>query len=203
MTKAVVGSSMRPLGTDGGQGRRFLFHHLPLALASAGFLVVFMTAPRFDAHASAHGDITSGPFPRARAAGGPMGHAAPGDPERDGAPTGMRSHGADHAGRTSHGGHGHTSATRPAEPESTAHVTRDAGSRHSDGTSESRDERADSSLSRRVQQLTVATGYLGVIFLALTLLLGPANLLLRRRNPVSSYLRRDVGIWTAIFSLAH
>jgi len=49
----------------------------------------------------------------------------------------------------------------------------------------------------------VATGYLGVIFLALTLLLGPANLLLRRRNPVSSYLRRDVGIWTAIFSLAH
>jgi sulfoxide reductase heme-binding subunit YedZ len=115
----------------------------------------------------------------------------------------MRSHGADHAGRTSDGGHGHTSPTRSAEPESTAHVTRDAGSKHGDGTSGTADERADASLSRRVQQFTVATGYLGVILLALTLLLGPANLLLRRRNPVSSYLRRDVGIWTAIFSLAH
>jgi sulfoxide reductase heme-binding subunit YedZ len=39
--------------------------------------------------------------------------------------------------------------------------------------------------------------------LAVTLLLGPANLLLRRRNPVSSYLRRDVGIWAAIFSAIH
>jgi sulfoxide reductase heme-binding subunit YedZ len=39
--------------------------------------------------------------------------------------------------------------------------------------------------------------------LAFTLLLGPANLLLRRRNPVSSYLRRDVGVWTAIFSVVH
>src|SRR6266511_849549 len=37
----------------------------------------------------------------------------------------------------------------------------------------------------------------------LTLLMGPANLLLRRRNPVSSYLRRDVGAWTAIASVLH
>src|SRR5262249_32385755 len=29
------------------------------------------------------------------------------------------------------------------------------------------------------------------------------NLLLRRRNPVSSYLRRDVGTWTAVFSVVH
>ncbi|MDQ3780883.1 MAG: ferric reductase-like transmembrane domain-containing protein [Chloroflexota bacterium] len=53
------------------------------------------------------------------------------------------------------------------------------------------------------QQLTVATGYLALGFLALTLLIGPANLLLRRRNPVSSYLRRDVGTWAAIFSVVH
>ncbi|MGH9383597.1 MAG: ferric reductase-like transmembrane domain-containing protein [Vicinamibacterales bacterium] len=66
-----------------------------------------------------------------------------------------------------------------------------------------RDDRTDVALSRRIQQLTVATGYLGVGLLAVTLLLGPANLLLRRRNPVSSYLRRDVGIWTAIFSVVH
>lgn len=29
------------------------------------------------------------------------------------------------------------------------------------------------------------------------------NLLLRRRNPVSTYLRRDAGTWTAIFSVVH
>jgi sulfoxide reductase heme-binding subunit YedZ len=52
-------------------------------------------------------------------------------------------------------------------------------------------------------QLTVATGYLAVGLLGLTLLIGPANLLLRRRNPVSSHLRRDVGAWTAIVSVAH
>jgi sulfoxide reductase heme-binding subunit YedZ len=61
----------------------------------------------------------------------------------------------------------------------------------------------DAALSRRLQQLTVATGYVGVGLLAVTLLLGPANLVLRRRNPVSTYLRRDVGIWTAGFSSVH
>src|SRR5439155_22264600 len=59
------------------------------------------------------------------------------------------------------------------------------------------------SLSRIVQQLTAATGYVGVGLLAVTLLLGPANLVLGKRNPVSTYLRRDVGIWTAIFSVVH
>lgn len=54
-----------------------------------------------------------------------------------------------------------------------------------------------------MSQLTRATGYVATGLLALTLLTGPANLLLRRRNPVSSYFRRDVGIWTAIFSVVH
>jgi hypothetical protein len=43
------------------------------------------------------------------------------------------------------------------------------------------------------RQLTVATGYVGLGLLALTLLIGPANLLLRKRNPVSNYLSRDGG----------
>jgi sulfoxide reductase heme-binding subunit YedZ len=51
--------------------------------------------------------------------------------------------------------------------------------------------------------LTIATGYVATVLLALTLLVGPANLLLRRRNPVSSYLRRDFGTWTALFSVVH
>lgn len=74
---------------------------------------------------------------------------------------------------------------------------------HADGDTGARDDCVDLSLTRSMQQLTVATGYLGLGFLALTLLLGPANLVLRRRNPVSTYLRRDVGIWTAIFSVVH
>ena len=54
-----------------------------------------------------------------------------------------------------------------------------------------------------ISQFVVATGYVAVVFLGLALLMGPANLLLRRRNPVSSYLRRDVGAWTAIASVLH
>jgi DMSO/TMAO reductase YedYZ heme-binding membrane subunit len=41
------------------------------------------------------------------------------------------------------------------------------------------------------------------VLLALTLLVGPANLLLRRRNPVNNYLRRDTGTWTAIWTIVH
>jgi sulfoxide reductase heme-binding subunit YedZ len=54
-----------------------------------------------------------------------------------------------------------------------------------------------------IQQLASPTGDVALVLLAATLLIGPANLLLRRRNPVSSYLRRDVGTWTAIWSIAH
>jgi sulfoxide reductase heme-binding subunit YedZ len=63
--------------------------------------------------------------------------------------------------------------------------------------------RARSFLGVSTRGFTAATGYLATGFLALTLLLGPANLVLRRRNPVSSYLRRDVGVWAAIFSAVH
>lgn len=68
------------------------------------------------------------------------------------------------------------------------------------GLSPTSEEVDDRSFERR---LTTATGYVALALLALTLLIGPANLLLRRRNPVSSYLRRDVGAWTAAFSGVH
>jgi methionine sulfoxide reductase heme-binding subunit len=54
-----------------------------------------------------------------------------------------------------------------------------------------------------LEQLSVGTGYVAIGLLALTLLVGPANLLLRRRNPVSSYLRRDMGMWAAAYMTAH
>jgi len=48
-----------------------------------------------------------------------------------------------------------------------------------------------------------ATAYPALILLALTLLIGPWNLLKKQHNPVSSDLRRDLGIWAGILSLLH
>src|SRR5881628_293841 len=128
--KPVLGSSIPPLGKDGDQRRRFLFHHLPLALVSALLLVVFMTASLFDIRAYGHEDIMSGAFPQARRDGGPIGHGAARGGEHDGAETRSSEHGGDHAGRTSHSGHGQPRVPPPAEPESTAHAGRDPGPRH-------------------------------------------------------------------------
>jgi hypothetical protein len=61
----------------------------------------------------------------------------------------------------------------------------------------------DSFLGLSPRLLTVATGYVALGLLGVTLLIGPANLLLGRRNPVSSYLRRDVGTWAVVFSAIH
>jgi sulfoxide reductase heme-binding subunit YedZ len=49
----------------------------------------------------------------------------------------------------------------------------------------------------------VATAYTGLIFLAVSLWLGPWNVLRGRPNPTSFDLRRDVGIWTGILAIAH
>jgi sulfoxide reductase heme-binding subunit YedZ len=54
-----------------------------------------------------------------------------------------------------------------------------------------------------IQRLASPTGDVALVFLAVTLLIGPANLVLRRRNPANSYLRRDIGTWTAIWSIVH
>ncbi len=48
-----------------------------------------------------------------------------------------------------------------------------------------------------------ATAYPAAALLSLTLLLGPLNILRKRRNPVSSDLRRDIGICAGILTLAH
>ncbi|MDX2138618.1 MAG: hypothetical protein SF123_11030 [Chloroflexota bacterium] len=54
-------------------------------------------------------------------------------------------------------------------------------------------------------QITVALGYTSLIYLGITLLIGPWQLLRnkRRRNPVNINLRRDVGIWVGITGIAH
>lgn len=155
-----------PLGTDGEWRRRLLRHYMPLAVASAVALVLFMNIPRFDSSEYAMGDIFSGTFPRD--------FPDQGSTQQDG--TG--GHTGPPSGTEGHTGPPPANGTNQAPP----------------------DEVNDRSFMRR---LTTATGYLALGLLALTLLIGPTNLLLRRRNPVSSYLRRDVGAWAAFFSVVH
>jgi sulfoxide reductase heme-binding subunit YedZ len=54
-----------------------------------------------------------------------------------------------------------------------------------------------------IARFTTATGYIALGLLGLTLLVGPGNLLLRRRTPISSYLARDLGMWAAVVSVIH
>ena len=155
--------------------RRFLLHHVPLALASAGLLALFMAAPPFGASKYRHADVASAEFPRvqseAPATGRVSGHRAEsigGANER-------------HERRDHHGVQG-----GPMQ-----HAGHDAARQNHAGASLSSEDRTDVIRSRNLQQFTVASGYLALILLAATLLLGPANLVLRRRNPISTYLRRE------------
>lgn len=162
--------------TSRGLRRRLLRHHLPLALGSAVVLLLFLTLPRFDSSKYTQGDIFSGTLPKDFPAGqsGPMQHGAGQPPPQQG------------------GGHQIPKEKLEQIPEQHRGQI--------PGLSPTSDEVDDRSFARR---LTTGTGYIALALLALTLLIGPANLLLRRRNPVSSYLRRDVGAWTAAFSGVH
>lgn len=178
-------SSHRPLGGSSGDWRRrFLRHHLPLALASGGVLLLFMTLPLFDANVYPHADTVSGVFPRQREQRGEGG---------------VMNQGGDQAGSTGHG-RGQSSNSEGHGGNQTTPMDEGGGQ-----TSSSHEMQmpSDSFLGLNNRGFTVATGYVATGLLALTLLIGPANLLLRRRNPVSGYLRRDVGTWTAIFSVVH
>lgn len=52
-------------------------------------------------------------------------------------------------------------------------------------------------------RLSMGTAYAALALLAASLCIGPWNRLRRQPNPVSGYLRRDVGIWSGIFALLH
>lgn len=54
-----------------------------------------------------------------------------------------------------------------------------------------------------ISRFSFATAYPALVLLAVTLVIGPWNWLRRRPNPVSSDLRRDVGIWAGILAIAH
>ncbi len=54
-----------------------------------------------------------------------------------------------------------------------------------------------------ITKLSFATAYPALVLLAVTLLIGPWNTLRKQRMPVSSDLRRDIGIWAGILGLFH
>jgi sulfoxide reductase heme-binding subunit YedZ len=54
-----------------------------------------------------------------------------------------------------------------------------------------------------LNRASFATAYPALFLVGATLLFGPLNVLLKRRNPVSNDLRRDLGIWAGIFSVLH
>ena len=54
-----------------------------------------------------------------------------------------------------------------------------------------------------LSRASFATAYPALVLLAATLLIGPWNVLRKQRNPVSSDLRRDLGIWAGILGIAH
>lgn len=54
-----------------------------------------------------------------------------------------------------------------------------------------------------VTRLSFSTAYPALILLVITLCIGPWKLLRGQRTPVSSDLRRDVGIWAGILGIFH
>ena len=54
-----------------------------------------------------------------------------------------------------------------------------------------------------IYRLSMATGYVSVVLIAWALLIGPWRVRRGRPAPASTDLRRDVGIWAAVFGLAH
>jgi sulfoxide reductase heme-binding subunit YedZ len=52
-------------------------------------------------------------------------------------------------------------------------------------------------------RLSMATGYTSVVLIGWALLIGPWRVMRGRSAPVSTDLRRDVGIWGGLFGLAH
>jgi len=51
--------------------------------------------------------------------------------------------------------------------------------------------------------LTIALGYIALLLIFFTLIVGPFKLLVQRRNPVNINLRRDTGIWAGITGTLH
>ena len=54
-----------------------------------------------------------------------------------------------------------------------------------------------------LERLSMATAYASLVLLGLALIIGPLNVLRAKVNPLSSYLRRDIGIVAGSIALVH
>ena len=186
--------------------RRLLRHYVPLVLASGAALALLMNVSFFNANRyPPPGDI----FTEGANAALPDGDYPPANPTDRSQHEGSAPAGQQHDGATpttlppgSTGGHSGPPAGGHGEGQTGAPTTQPDTS---DGGAAPTEQRhaGDQDSVLLMRRYSTATGYIATVLLGLTLLLGPANLLLRRRNPISGYLRRDVGIWTAITSLVH
>lgn len=163
--------------------RRLVRHHLPLAVASGAVLALFMTLPAFDPQAYPRADM-AGPLPKPLEAdrSAQESAASPGHGGGQAPPAGHA------AGQSPQPGHGSGSTPAPGHGAGTtppaSHAPAQApGAGHGGPPLAAIQERLSAA------RLTVATGYVATGLLAVTLTIGPANLLLRQRNPVSSWSR--------------
>jgi sulfoxide reductase heme-binding subunit YedZ len=51
--------------------------------------------------------------------------------------------------------------------------------------------------------ITWSSAYISIALLTVSLVIGPVNLMLKRRNPVSTYLRRDISLTGGILAIIH
>jgi len=54
-----------------------------------------------------------------------------------------------------------------------------------------------------LHRASMASAYASLVMFAATLIIGPLNVLRDRPNPISTYLRRDIGIWAGLLALVH
>jgi len=57
--------------------------------------------------------------------------------------------------------------------------------------------------TRAAWRLSMGTAWASLLLLGVSLVIGPLRVILRRPNPVTTDLRRDVGIWAAVLGLVH
>lgn len=219
--------------TPVGLRRRMVRHYLPLAGATFGVLAVLVSVPFFDANRypppgdifveGARGAVPDSDYPPTAPPPGSSGahDDSVGNQQGDATTTAPTTTApAGHSGPPA-GGHGPASTTTTmiaSTAPAAGHSGPPAGGHSSPTTTPtgpaangdtgaaavmSADHAGDRNTVLRMRRLSTMTGYVAVALIALTLLIGPVSLMLRRRLPVSSYLRRDIGIWAAITSAAH
>jgi sulfoxide reductase heme-binding subunit YedZ len=172
--------------------RRSLRHYLPLALAGGVAVVVLTNIAFFDVNRNSppmdlFTEGLSGAFPSGDGASMQMTHdsgtapgpAAPNHQPATDDPTGSPS--MDHESGNASG------------------MDHDAEA----GGTGMQDHAGDPETVRLMRRLSTATGYIALALIAATLLVGPVNLMRGRRTPVSTYLRRDIGILAAVTSALH